>query len=268
MKETICQILLSLQNAYAQRRIKQEINRFEQEQGIFEEIQKKIMNQFQSIFVSLESELASVENGMKEEPEFTSLMATYYNVDSVDMGMARKASSQFSEKPIWVPLGVVIGAFALPFVKFKNMHKHKVEKNKLASYRKDKMGEMARITTSCAEDLIQSHRLREVIEEKLQLLKRKFGYLVERIPGLIEANQRLLSSLEKELDQETDFKEYIPLYHDAVAIQDNMNYVYMCDVRTFDIDMVNIVGRLDLSILMSCSVDYNKVIFTTQEHML
>ena len=67
------------QNAFAQRRIKQEINRCEQEKGIFEGIQKKMVERFQEIFISVESELASIEQDLREEAE-TQASSPYYSV--------------------------------------------------------------------------------------------------------------------------------------------------------------------------------------------
>ena len=57
------------QNALAQKRIKKEINTFEQQNAIFEGIQKKLTDKFNDIFVSVESELASIEQTMKEESD-------------------------------------------------------------------------------------------------------------------------------------------------------------------------------------------------------
>lgn len=233
------------QNAHAQKRIKLEINWFETEEGIFEKIQKKVMSKVQSLFTSMESELKQIELAIKEGPEFSPVtgpggrVSTMLPTEEATAYTYKSKLGQENVSPILIPLGVVIGTFALPFVGIKNLKKQMAAKKQLKAYRSDKAAEMSRITLELVKELLESDKLNDVIKEKFELLKRKFDFLLDRIPNLIAANKKLLSELGRELD-EINTDDYSLIYEAGLTLMDKLNFLYMTEVRTYDINLKDI----------------------------
>ena len=69
--------LIFIQESLAQQRIRREVSRFEEEEGLFEGIQKRLLERFQSVFLSVDSELASIENALNNEDDLSSLLQVF-----------------------------------------------------------------------------------------------------------------------------------------------------------------------------------------------
>ena len=89
----------------------------------------------------------------------------------------------------------------------------------MTHYQQNKSQVMAQITKQVVDDLVNSNKIRSVVEEKLYLLQQKFSILLNRIPAMIEANMRLISQLGKQLDVQMDFRGYIDHFNDGLKLQ-------------------------------------------------
>lgn len=89
-----------------------------------------------------------------------------------------------------------------------------------------------------------SKKLRQVLEDKLNLIRSKFDYLLEKIPQLILANKLLLDHLEQ-TEMLTSFKDYIPLTEEGEKVASILNLDYLRHVRSYDIEMskVHIINK-------------------------
>lgn len=234
--------LQKLQEAYATRRIIQEIHAFEKENNVFENIQKGLSLKFKSQFLQIDGELAGIEMELKQKQEVDQLLSTYipvanYSMLNTDMKPGKDDQYRSYKRTIFTPFTTIFKVVAKPFTRMKSTKDQKM----LELYKKDKPAKMAEITKEVFRVLSEDKKMYDAVQDKLSVIMEHFEYLLQNIPQMIEANKQLLEKLKKECDKKpVNKRQLISLYEKGCRLLDKMNYIYMTKVRTFDLNLSTI----------------------------
>ena len=231
-------LLEDLTISCAMKRIRMEINRWEKENRLFENIQNKIIAVFEEKFISVKLELKEIENSLMSKDRDAPYMSNrVYQTDEDYVGLNLKRKIIMgATAPIWIPVGLVVGMFALPAYGIKNALRRKKETKQLANYSKNKAKEMSRITNHILEEITESGKLKDLIEDKISACLALSGKLAAKIPNMIKADQLILKNLQTEMQHAGKvLDELKPLCNKSIQLQGQIDKYYMENIRTYDI---------------------------------
>lgn len=244
------EVLSELMYAYAIKRIRSKINQWDKENQIFQNIQTFLIMKLRDMFVSLASELANIENMMAAGvPEETSVVTGGESLaemvpapEEVELTTSDKILLGVTA-PIWVPLGLVVGMFALPVYGIKKAFKKGIRKRKLSEYRTNKANEMEKVTKMMLDRLTDEDQLEVMLQDKIRSTCSPFKQMIHRIPHLIKADKEIIQNLKKRRADDADKLQLLyPLQGEAIDLLGELDLMYMLDIRSYDIKVDDIVG--------------------------
>ena len=237
-------LLEDLTIAYAIKRIRNEVNRWEKETRLFENIQNRIIAAFQDKFMSVKSELEEIENSLmskdKHALDLESMASAQTDMDDVELGLKGKVLLG-ATAPVWIPVGLIVGMFALPVYGIKTALRKRKNKKQLEKYSQNKAIEMASVTKHILGEITGGGKLEELIEDKISACLAVSEELAARIPNMINADLLILKNLQTEMQNAgKDLIELTPLREKSMQLQGRLDKFYIEKIRTYDIDIADL----------------------------
>ena len=237
--------LEDLKIIYATRRIREEVNRWEKQTRVFENIQKTIFAAFEEKYITMENEIEVIENYLMSgdrhmfEIQKPSIGLGCGNAQSYSWAKGKRS---ITNSPVFMPLGFFIGMIASgpadpsPY--------YPGGRGPLDRYNENKTREMAVVTKNILCKLTQdTQQLKDIIKEKVDDILSSYYELTARIPDSIKIDQLILRNLTKEMENiEKNLSELTPLRQKATQLQGKLDLLYVQKIRTYDIDINNISG--------------------------
>ena len=226
------------------KRIKTEITDWDAQNRIFQNIHDRMVAIFKAEFKSIEAELKTIENNFTSEETVPSTLdgmkaeADVFGPD-FDLTLNKIPITGFTA-PLWVPIGLVVGLQALPAAGI--MTKKRREKKALKTMKENLEKNMEELTLSVLDEITQSTKLAEALDEKVKKVKNAFTNLLEDIQRFIEADRKILDKMELEVrDQSQQLAQtYTPLYMEIEDLIKHMSCLYLSAIRAYDIDVNNL----------------------------
>ena len=239
---TTLETLHDRMTAKIQKRIKTEINDWDLNNKAFQKIHDIMVATFKLHFKSIESELKSIETNFTSEETMQSIineLKTDTEVADVDLLTLNEKLVIGFTAPIWVPISIVVGIFALPVAGIMALHKKRKRAKQLKEMKANLELHMQELTESILDEMIASTKLQEALTDKVDELMKVFSKLLEEIPRFIEADRNILDQMELELrDQARQLvTTYKPLFYEIEDLLTEMTCLYLCAIRAYDIDI-------------------------------
>ena len=227
--------------AHALKRIRNELNTWDKESGVFEGIQSRALEYLKEKFLSLEEELNQIEQEMATGDRELANMGTL--LDKNRKAQSEKGASFKRGKsvpgfagPILMPLGLIVGMLSLPVYGIKAAFKSRAQKKKLKEYRSNKGLEMKRVTKHLLDQVLGGEKLSNLMQEKIEATTSLIKQICSKIPNMIEADKHIVEKLRRQrnTDEELLLKTLHPLQHEALLLQGKIDLLYMTRIRTYD----------------------------------
>ncbi|XP_035668158.1 uncharacterized protein LOC118410507 isoform X2 [Branchiostoma floridae] len=234
--------------------IQQAISTWDQHREFFSKLRSELMQQFRTEFNLVEMDIADIEEKMviasqRVMPSATghrvgnSVFYPEYSTGGLTIGqkIALGAAS-----PLVIPIGVVVGLFALPVAGAMAIKKRATHKKQLQDYRENKTKYMEQLANGTMQDFVSDENLRRVVEQQVESTSTYLDHLVGTIPQLIESDERLMNEGYKLRKQEAitlTEEHYGPSLEKCDKIQGELNCCYMTTIRQYDIEYEDLVER-------------------------
>ncbi len=235
--DALQEILVSRVN----KRIRREVNDWDNAGDVFTNIQSDMIQKFQEEFELMEDQLGAIEGNMVGKADVhaveksAQLRKMKLEAATPILTTNQKIALGIAA-PILIPLGVVVGLFALPIAGV-NAIKNKLEEMRLLKdYKDNKSATMSVMTKDVLSKFIDKTSLSKLIREQLQTVSLNVENLISSIPMIIEADRILIERLQHErtASHSSLAEEYLPLYMIVSELQGKLDVFYAEKVRTYD----------------------------------
>ena len=220
------------------KRIKIEINDWDIQNKIFQNIHDTMVATFKAEFKSIEDELKAIEKNFTSEK--TDEMCAEGEVPNLDpiLTLNDKLVIGFTA-PLWVPIGLVVGIFALPAAKILALRKKHKQQKALKSMKENLEQHMEALTLSILDEMNESTKLDEALEDKVKELMYAFKKLLDYVPKFIEADRDILNKMKLEVHDRAQQVEqsYRTVYEKIGDVIKDLNCLYLSTIRAYDIDV-------------------------------
>lgn len=230
------------------KRIRREVNDWDNKNGVFSDIQSELIERFQQEFELMEDQLGIIEGGMigstKTRPtdnyeairqlKLEAALPVLTTNQKIALGIAA---------PFLLPIGVVVGLFALPVAGVRALKNKLEEMRLLKEYQENKTRVMGVVTDDVLASFIDNNNLTKLIREQLDSLSTNAELMMKAIPKLIEADRMLLNKLQEQraASEMALVEELLPMFHKCQSLQAMLDLYYVEQVRTYDTDPADIV---------------------------
>ncbi|XP_078592479.1 uncharacterized protein LOC144871212 [Branchiostoma floridae x Branchiostoma japonicum] len=234
--------------------IQQAISTWDQHREFFSKLRSDLMQQFRTEFNLVEMDIADIEEKMmivsqRVMPSATghrvgnSVFYPEYSTGGLTIGqkIALGAAS-----PLVIPIGVVVGLFALPVAGAMAIRKRATHKKQLQDYRENKTKYMEQLANDTMQDFVSDENLRRVVGQQVESTSTYLDHLVGTIPQLIESDERLMNEGYKLRKQEAitlTEEHYVPSLDKCEKIRGELDCCYMTTIRQYDIEYEDLVER-------------------------
>jgi len=226
-------------------RLKDILDQWEEDNQMFANARKSLVQLFQRRFNFVEGELRNLQgaatadelNIPDNDPEDDDLMLT--TGDKIIIGVA---------SPIWVPLGLVALVIGVPVVGVLAI-KNKVEdKNRIKKYERHKCAFMAEMSAYYLDDVTNESKIRDFVVEQLEEAQLCLKQIEARIPELIEADELLYNQLRDERRSSKEIQDlYQPSVDTASSIRGHLAVFGLKEIHALDISSEELDWKEDMS---------------------
>ena len=242
--------LQEIKAAYVNKRIQQEINRWDNETRIFEGVQDNLV-------ASFDEECATVENLLKKEElrligktvdkssseyEYT-YKSTHFKLERNRKLTNKQIAILGVTSPFWVPLGLVVGIFALPAFGIKRLIQRKKEHKQLGEYRAHRGEEMAEATKVILDGLNSESAIEDVVRGRFVKMTEEFKTKLNHIHAWIAEDKKLLKEQKNTLDKNEQAYIVQDLIDEGEALENQLNSLYLCHLRNYPFEITDFTDR-------------------------
>ncbi|KAI8488737.1 hypothetical protein Bbelb_335200 [Branchiostoma belcheri] len=238
--------------------IQQAISTWDQHRDFFSNLRSELMQQFRAEFNLVEEDIADIEDKMATAGQHAKnsdvsvpgrkvgksvFYVPEYSAASLTIGqkIALGAAS-----PLVIPIGVVVGLFALPAAGAMAIRKKVADKKQLQDYRKNKMSYMEKLANDTVKNFVTDENLRRVVGQQVESTSAYIDRLFGTIPQLIESDERLMNEGYKLRKQEAialTEKHYVPSLETCEKVRGELDCCYVTTIRQYDIEYEDLVER-------------------------
>ena len=234
--DVLHEVLISKVN----KRIRREVNDWDQKNGIFMDIQRELLERFREEFELMEDQLGIIEGGMTcrgGRPDATCMNQALRKINLGPSFTTGQKVALGLAAPILIPLGVVAGMFFLPIAAVRGIRAKLEDMKLLGEYRKNKTETAAVLTDEILENFLDKNNLGKLIQDQLQAVMKNVDTMIQAIPNLIEADRIMISKLQEErvATEVSLAEEYLPMYQKCLELQGQLDLFYIDKVREYEI---------------------------------
>ena len=228
--------------AKVNRRIRREVSEWDAKNKVFSEIQTDMLSKFQEEFSLMEDQLGILEGNLVGGNKQENLEDTYAAIRALKLEAASSGLTMNQKialglaAPLLLPLGVVVGLFALPVAGVRALRAKLEEMRLLKNYRTNKTEALSVMTDDVLSGFIERNNLQKLIREQLSNVTTNVETLIRTIPTLIEADRNLILKLQEErtASEVSLAEEYLPLYFNCLQLLGKLDLYYVRNIRTFE----------------------------------
>ncbi|XP_028400622.1 uncharacterized protein LOC114523788 [Dendronephthya gigantea] len=197
-------------------KFKELLIQWEKESHVYDEIHRKLLDEFRTRLNLLEEELQGVDKAMhivERQTDYTKNKSKIPTAAKVLFG---------ATSPLWIPFGVAGLVFGIPVLGALAVRQKVDEKKKLDAYKKNPLDYLKRRSRKYLERLPKLHVL-QYAQRQMEHTRMVLSKYADQLPILIEADRKLVKQLTNETRSHDDiFKLYDPIQKQSARIIDTI----------------------------------------------
>ncbi|XP_066280826.1 uncharacterized protein [Branchiostoma lanceolatum] len=239
-------------------RIQQIISTWDQHRDFFSKLRSELMHQFRAEFNLVEEDIADIEEKMVtagQHGKFSNVSApgrrvgnsVFYLPDYSTAGLTvGQKIALGAASPLVIPIGVVVGLFALPAAGAMAIRRRAAHRQQLEAYRENKSKYMVQLATDTVKDFVSDENLRRIVGQQVESTSTYLDRLFGTIPQLIESDERLMNkgyTVKKQEAITLAEEHYNPSREKCEKIQGELDCCYLTTIRQYDVKYEDLVER-------------------------
>ena len=229
--------LQEVTNEHAVRRVQNHINAWENENEVFLKVQKTLFKMWEETFQYVKCKLdqfqGNMVSGMHEDMADESK-------SSDRLGTVLMALSS----PVWVPVGLVVGLFALPAIGIKCAVKQVKKMSQFKQYEQDSPSYMYDATERIMAQIVEGEIISEIFTAEIRKISFIHKALTKELPNLIAAEKLMCLNMIEEITNERTLDEGLhDLIEHANDIFGRLSLFNIANIKVFNIG----IKQLELS---------------------
>ena len=234
------------------KRLREFIQQWEEDNKVFANAYKSLVQHVQGLFNSLEGQLRNLEIAITADVDSENLEEL---LEDYDIPLAGKIFIGFTS-PIWIPLSIValvITAPVLGFMATKMLKMKLQDRKEVKNYEGDKCAFLRKVSKNYLEDSREEKKLELLAKEQMKDAKLFLKQIEARLPELIDEGKMLRNQYVAEtLSQKEISERYQPIIDEGSHLRGRLAEYGFKEVRATDISTDNLKWKEDTSSRLGC----------------
>ena len=231
------------------KRLREFIQQWEEDNKVFANAYKSLVEHVQSLFNFFEGQLRNLEIAITADVDSENLDEL---LEDQDIPLAAKIFIGFTS-PIWVPLGLVALVITAPVLGFAATKMKLQERKRVKHYEGDKCTFLRKVSKKYLEDSKEEKSLKLFVNEQMKEAKFFLEQIEARLPELIEEGKMLRNQYVAETRSQKDIADrYQPIIDEGSHLRGRLAEYGFKEVRAADISTDNLNWKEDTSSRLGC----------------
>ena len=233
------------------KRLREFIQQWEEDNKVFANAYKSLVEHVQSLFNFFEGQLRNLEIAITADVDSENLDEL---LEDQDIPLAAKIFIGFTS-PIWVPLGLVALVITAPVLGFAATKMKLQERKRVKHYEGDKCTFLRKVSKKYLEDSKEEKGLKLFVNEQMKEAKFFLEQIEARLPELIEEGKMLRNQYVTAIRSAKDISDrYQPIIYEGSHLRGRLAEYGFKEVRATDISADNLKWKEDASSRLGCGV--------------
>ena len=231
------------------KRLREFIQQWEEDNKVFANAYKSLVEHVQSLFNFFEGQLRNLEIAITADVDSENLDEL---LKDEDIPLAAKIFIGFTS-PIWIPLGLVALVITAPVLGFAATKMKLQERKRVKHYEGDKCTFLRKVSKKYLEDSKEEKGLKLFVNEQMKEAKFFLEQIEARLPELIEEGKMLRNQYVAETRSQKDIADrYQPIIDEGSHLRGRLAEYGFKEVRAADISTDNLNWKEDTSSRLGC----------------
>ena len=227
------------------KRLREFIQQWEEDNKVFANAYKSLVEHVQSLFNFFEGQLRNLEIAITADVDSENLDELFEDKEMIPL--AAKIFIAFTS-PIWIPLGLVALVITAPVIGFAATKMKLQERKKVKNYEDDKCAFLRKVSKKYLEDSKEEKGLELFVNEQMKEAKFFLEQIEARLPELIEEGKMLRNQYVTAIRSEKDISDrYQPIIDEGSHLRGRLAEYGFKEVRATDITTENLNWKEDTS---------------------
>ena len=226
------------------KRLREFIQQWEEDNKVFANAYKSLVEHVQSLFNFFEGQLRNLEIAITADVDSENLDEL---LEDQDIPLAAKIFIGFTS-PIWVPLGLVALVITAPVLGFAATKMKLKERKTVKYYEGDKCAFLREVSEYYLEDSKEEKDLELFVKEQMKEAEFFLKQIEARLPELIDEGKMLRNQYVAETSSQKEISErYQPIIDEGSHLRGRLAEYGFKEVRATDISTDNLKWKEDTS---------------------